>query len=120
MGETHMVRAGAISALLAVMLGAFGAHSLEARLIANDTLDVWKTASHYHLIHSLAMLLPWSHTGKRIAPVWLFALGVLIFSGSLYLLCITGQKWLGAITPIGGLSFMAGWLLIALRAGKQK
>lgn len=99
---------------LAVALGAFGAHAAKGRLEANATTDVWKTAALYHLVHAVAMLvlaLP-AHISR--APVWLFASGIVIFSGSLYALALTNVRWLGAITPLGGLCFLAGWAWLAI------
>lgn len=104
---------------LAVGLGAFGAHGLRTRLTA-DMLDVYKTAVLYHFLHAVGMLivsiLP--KTGAISEPdagtvCWLLIVGILVFSGSLYLLAITGQRTLGAITPIGGLAFIAAWAWLA-------
>jgi uncharacterized membrane protein YgdD (TMEM256/DUF423 family) len=100
---------------LAVGLGAFGAHGLRDKLDAYS-MDVWNKAVFYHFIHSLGMLI--ASLMPRISPVseyacWAFAAGILIFSGSLYLLAVTGVRTLGAITPIGGLCFIAAWLLLA-------
>lgn len=102
------------SGFLAVVLGAFGAHGLEQRLDA-DALTTWATAVDYHMYHSLALLLV-AVIDRRLAPStlvtaagYLFVLGIVIFSGSLYLLSVSGLSWLGAITPIGGLAFLAGW-----------
>jgi len=98
---------------LAVAAGAFGAHGLKARVGA-DLLDVWQTAAHYHLLHSVALLalaLFASISGRSIhLPASLFGAGILIFSGSLYLLVLTDTRALGAVTPIGGLLLIAGWL----------
>jgi len=94
---------------LAVALGAFGAHSLKGTLIANDTVDAWNKAVLYHLAHAVGLLaLSLNGTANRGAFYLLLA-GVAIFSGSLYVLAITNVRWLGAITPIGGLCFLAGW-----------
>ncbi len=110
--------AGSLAAALAVVLGAFGAHALKARLGA-DLLAVWRTAVEYHFYHALALLavgLLLMHFPGSAAVRWagvLFAAGVLVFSGSLYLLALSGLRWLGAVTPLGGLAFIAGWLLLA-------
>ena len=109
---------GSTSALLAVLLGAFGAHSLKNKLSA-DMLAIFQTGVQYHFYHSLGLLavgfiatqLPVSSTLKWSG--WLMFVGIVIFSGSLYLLSITGVRWLGAITPIGGVAFIAGWALLA-------
>jgi uncharacterized membrane protein YgdD (TMEM256/DUF423 family) len=107
----------AIAALLlalAVMLGAFGAHGLKDRLDAYS-MDVYQKAVFYHFIHALGMLAV-SLAPRTANLVWVNVLlltGILIFSGSLYLLAITGVRTLGAITPLGGISFIAAWLLLA-------
>ena len=96
-----------------VILGAFGAHALETRLAA-DQLASWRTAVQYHLIHSavLAALALFAARGERRIrlPAWLFGLGITLFSGSIYLLVLTGQRWLGPLTPMGGLCLIAGWI----------
>ncbi|HEY5707362.1 MAG TPA: DUF423 domain-containing protein [Terrimicrobiaceae bacterium] len=97
---------------LGVALGAFGAHQLATLLAANQTSSIWQTAVLYHLVHAVAAL--WA--GDRNATVvWIWAAGVLVFSGSLYLLAVTNIRWLGAITPIGGLLFLGGWLLVVIK-----
>jgi uncharacterized membrane protein YgdD (TMEM256/DUF423 family) len=110
---------GAILMALGVALGAFGAHGLRDRLDAYS-MSVYEKAVFYHFIHSLGLLivsyLPKTGTFSVSAASNVCALlliGVVIFSGSLYLLAVTGNRWLGAITPIGGLSFIAAWLLLA-------
>lgn len=114
---------GSISAGLAVALGAFGAHGLKARLTP-DLLQTFETGVRYHLYHALALLAVafalsrWSSTGLPAAAGWLFLAGTVLFSGSLYLLAVTGAKWLGAITPLGGVAFIAGWVCLALAAGR--
>lgn len=108
---------GAGFGAMGVVLGAFGAHGLKARVSA-EMLAVWETGARYHLIHALALLATawaaerWPGVWTSAAG-WLFVAGILIFSGSLYLLAWTGARALGAITPIGGLCFIAGWLLLA-------
>jgi uncharacterized membrane protein YgdD (TMEM256/DUF423 family) len=101
-----------ILGFLGVALGAFGAHQLATLLATNQTASIWQTAVLYHLVHAVAAL--WA-ASRNSTVVWIWAVGVLVFSGSLYLLAITNVRWLGAITPIGGLLFLAGWLLVALR-----
>ncbi len=97
-----------------VALGAFGAHALKGTLQANDTTEIWKTAVLYHLIHALALLvLAVLPTASRFASN-LFIAGIVFFSGSLYLLALTNVKWLGAITPLGGLCFLAGWFCLVI------
>ena len=103
---------------LAVALGAFGSHALREKL-TDHYLEVYKTAVLYHFIHALGLfVVAWLSTqtqDSKINLAGIFMLtGIILFSGSLYLLSITGQKWLGAITPLGGLSFLCAWLLIFL------
>jgi len=102
---------------LAVILGAFGAHGLRARLDP-AALDIWRTAVLYHLVHA-AVLLGVALAGERLRAArvacWLFCVGVLVFSGTLYLLALGGPRWLGAVTPVGGVAFLGGWA--ALIAG---
>ena len=105
----------AINGALAVMAGAFAAHGLKARLSA-DALSVFETGARYHMYHALAMALAALVSQKRAAT--LFLAGICLFSGSLYLLALTDLGLLGAITPIGGLCFIAGWGLLAWRAFK--
>jgi len=110
----------AVSALLAVAAGAFGAHALKARLPA-DLLAVFETGARYQMFHALGLLAAaWAVT-RWPGPAatwsgWLFVGGTLVFSGSLYLLAITGARWLGAVTPLGGLAFLAGWGALAWSA----
>ena len=114
---------GAVFGLLAVAAGAFGAHGLKNRL-SPDMLEVFKTGALYQMFHALALLAAaWvaSHptTGRLGATAgWFFIAGIIIFSGSLYLLALTGARWWGAITPIGGVAFMIGWGLLAAAALK--
>jgi uncharacterized membrane protein YgdD (TMEM256/DUF423 family) len=107
-------RIAALFGASGVALGAFGAHGLQAVLAANGTGDLWKTASLYHLIHAVALL--WA-AGHKIS-CRLFASGILIFSGSLYLLAVTNLKWLGAVTPVGGLLLIAGWVTTAFKSAE--
>jgi len=113
---------GSILALLAVGAGAFGAHALRSRL-SPDMLATFEVANRYHMYHALGLLaVAWAGTrwpgGTVTAAGWLFLAGAVLFSGSLYLLSLTGQRWLGAITPLGGLAFLAGWAMLALAAWK--
>lgn len=113
----YLLVLGALNSALAVMLGAFGAHGLKARVDAT-LLEVWGTASQYHLYHALALLVvgllarQLGASGLLVAG-WILFAGMLIFSGSLYVLVLSGQKWLGAITPLGGLTLIVGWLWLA-------
>lgn len=107
-------RIAAISGFLAVALGAFGAHGLKATLANHGTMDIWEKAVFYHFVHTVMLFLLAQRPVVTIGPWLSFALGVLIFSGSLYILALTNMKWLGAITPLGGLSFMVGWGWLAI------
>jgi uncharacterized membrane protein YgdD (TMEM256/DUF423 family) len=114
---------GALFGLSGVMIGAFGAHGLKALLTA-DQLAIYHTGVDYQFVHALALLLLGALAQHQTPKAWqlaatLFIAGVFIFSGSLYLLVLTDIAWLGAVTPIGGVSFIAGWaaLLWGLRGG---
>jgi uncharacterized membrane protein YgdD (TMEM256/DUF423 family) len=109
----------AISGFLVVMLGAFGAHALETRILP-EMLEVWNTSVQYHMFHTAALiglaLLQREHpapAGLNIVS-YLFIAGLVLFCGSLYVLALTGARWLGMITPLGGLLFLAAWLQMAL------
>lgn len=105
-----------------VMLGAFGAHALEARL-EDAALASWRTAVQYQLIHSVALLalcVGSADAGPRIQlPAWLFSIGIALFSGSIYLLVLTTLRWPGPLTPLGGLCFIAGWASLATLARRD-
>jgi len=113
MNSSTAFRISAFLGFVAVALGAFGAHGLHDMLVKNDTLAVWEKAAHYHLVHALVLLFVASREPLRKYAWFLFFFGVLIFSGSLYVLAFTGVRWLGAITPIGGLCLLGGWLALA-------
>ncbi|MCK5880470.1 MAG: DUF423 domain-containing protein [Sinobacterium sp.] len=123
MSYSLMIKFAALSGFLAVALGAFGAHGLKQHL-SDDMMAVYQTAVQYQFIHTLALLLvalllvqfP-SVSLLRWAGI-AFVAGILIFSGSLYVLSLSGIKWLGAITPIGGVGFLAGWILLLFAAFK--
>lgn len=117
MNSSTALRIAAVFGFLAVALGAFGAHGLKDLLEANKTTEIWHTAALYHLVHSVVLLALACAVRGRIpsGPYLCFAIGVIIFSGSLYALAITNIRGLGAITPFGGLSLLAGWLWIAIR-----
>lgn len=113
---------GGIFAGVAVALGAFGAHGLRDKL-AVDMLQTFETAVRYQMYHAIALfvvafaLSRWqATTGLSTIAGWLFVAGIILFSGSLYLLSVTGVRWLGAITPLGGVAFIAGWVLLVLAA----
>ena len=112
---------GSLSGGLAVAFGAFGAHALRARLTP-ELLTTFETGVRYQMYHALALLalalamtrVPAS--GLLNVAGWLFVIGTFLFSGSLYLLCFTKKRWLGAVTPFGGLAFIAGWICLAMAA----
>jgi uncharacterized membrane protein YgdD (TMEM256/DUF423 family) len=109
---------GSMSAFLAVAAGAFGAHGLRAR-VTPEMLAVFETGARYHMYHALALLAAgwaaerWPGTATTAAG-WLFVVGTVVFSGSLYAMVLTGHRWLGAVTPIGGVAFLAGWAALAV------
>jgi uncharacterized membrane protein YgdD (TMEM256/DUF423 family) len=114
---------GAVSACIAVAAGAFGAHALKSPLAA-DMLAVFEVGARYQMYHALALLAcAWAVTkwpGTLVSAAgWLFILGTLLFSGSLYVLSLTGLRWLGAITPLGGIALLAGWICLAAAAIKS-
>ena len=108
--------AGAVLGFLGVAAGAFGAHGLRGAL-APDRLEIFETAVRYQLIHALALLAV-PILGAAGAG-WAFLAGTIIFSGSLYLLVLTDQRWLGAVTPIGGVVMLAGWVLLAVAVARR-
>lgn len=115
--------AAAIAGFLGVALGAFGAHGLKAALEAGGSTETWKTAVLYQLVHAVALLAltGWRDasgaTSGRIAGLWVA--GIVLFSGSLYWLALGGPRFLGPVTPLGGVAFLAGWLLLAWNAWRQ-
>ncbi len=115
--ERVFATAGALSALIAVAAGAFGAHSLRQK-IPPDLLALFETAARYQMYHALALLATaWAWSQWRGAAIciagWAFMVGTILFSGSLYLLALTDGRWLGAITPLGGIALIAGWGALA-------
>ena len=112
------VVAGALLAAAAVGAGAFGAHALSAR-VTPDRLATWETAARYHLFHAMALVLlgviadRWPAAQLEMAG-WLFTAGIVIFGGTVYALALGGPRWLGAVTPIGGLALIAGWVVLAV------
>lgn len=109
------IRMAAILGALAVGLGAFGAHGLKDVLARNGTAAIWQTAVFYHFIHAVMLYVLADRTGRSAGPWLSFLVGILIFSGSLYTLALTNIRWLGAITPLGGVSFIVGWAWLAVR-----
>lgn len=119
MTNTLAVRLAALMGFLAVTLGAFGAHGLEKVLVENKTLEIWKTAVFYHFIHTVMLFLLAQRQPVRTGPWLSFFVGIVIFSGSLYLLAVSNARWLGMITPVGGLSLMIGWGWLLVGAGRS-
>lgn len=123
MGRLFLVMAGGAGAA-GVLLGAFGAHALRARLTP-DLLEVWQTAVQYHLWHALALLgvgillLQQPHARWLAAAGWAFLAGLVIFSGSLYVMALTGWRGLGAVTPVGGLALIAAWIMLSVGAWRS-
>lgn len=108
-------RIAALVMFAAVGLGAIGSHALEGRLEAAERVGTWDTAVLYHLIHGVALLVIAGLGAHLRKPWWCLLIGTVLFSGSLYVLCLTGMKWLVAITPFGGVSLTLGWLWLAIR-----
>jgi uncharacterized membrane protein YgdD (TMEM256/DUF423 family) len=110
-------------AFTGVAMGAFGAHAVRGK-IADDLLAIYQTGVLYHLVHALALwasVLAARTSGAKIElAAGLFAAGIVLFSGSLYLLALTGQRWLGAVTPLGGLCFLAGWVSAGIALSKPR
>ena len=121
--ERLFLALGAISAFVGVAAGAFGAHGLKSRLSA-EMLAIFETGVRYQMYHAFALLfVAWASarfSGSLLTTAgWLFVVGTLLFSGSLYLLSLTETRWLGAITPLGGVAFLGGWLCLAWAALKS-
>jgi uncharacterized membrane protein YgdD (TMEM256/DUF423 family) len=115
--------AGALLAAAAVAAGAFGAHALSARLTP-ERLATWETAARYHFYHALALIAvgiigrQWAAPGAGAAG-WLFLVGIAIFGGTVYALALGAPRWLGAITPLGGLAMIAGWVVLAVAVARS-
>jgi len=118
MGKFFLATGGILMAL-AVMFGAFGAHALKSR-IAADMMEIFQTGVQYHVYHALGLLavgvlaLHFPDSGYLRWAGWLMLAGILLFSGSLYLLSMSGIRWLGAVTPLGGVSFIFAWILLVI------
>ncbi len=126
MTGSFWIKLGAISGFLAVTMGAFGAHGLEKQLAATGRADNFETAARYQMYHALALLvlgllvsIGKPSTAANVAG-WSFFAGSLIFSVSLYILALTGERWLGAITPFGGVGMLVGWVALAIAAGSTQ
>ena len=121
----NTIGVGALFAFAGVALGAFGAHALEGKVKPED-LPIWETAVRYHMYHALALMavgviqqLPaLSQSALLTLSAALFSAGIVVFSGSLYLLVMTDRRWLGAVTPLGGLLLLAGWIVLAWGVGR--
>jgi uncharacterized membrane protein YgdD (TMEM256/DUF423 family) len=117
--SSHLIALAAINGFLVVSIGAFGAHALQARLAETGMLSTFETGVLYHMFHTAALLavalLSVLATESRLlsTSAYLFLLGIVLFSGSLYALSLSGISWLGAITPLGGLAFLAAWGCLA-------
>lgn len=123
MQNTGFIKLAAVLGAVAVAIGAFGAHGLEAVLTRNGRIETFETAVKYHFYHALAILLVGIMLGflqenkKLKASAYSFLAGIIVFSGSLYFLSLTNIRWLGAITPVGGLAFILGWILLFYGSG---
>lgn len=104
-----MTRLAAALCFLAVALGAFGAHALKSTIESHGLVDVWNKAVLYHFVHAIALVLLALHGAANRGAWWLLFAGIFLFSGSLYTMALTNVRGLGAITPLGGLCFLAGW-----------
>ena len=111
----NWVLIGSLVALLGVAAGAFGAHGLKSHLTA-ERMEIFEVAVRYQMYHAIGLVLAGILDAQQAG--WCFAGGILIFSGSLYLLVLTEQRWLGGVTPAGGLLFLLGWLLLAIQSKK--
>ena len=114
MTNTTATRTAAALSALAVTLGAFGAHGLKELLAQNGTAAIWDKTVFYHFIHTVMLFVLAQRQPLKAGPWWCFFSGIVIFSGSLYLLAVTNMHWLGAITPVGGVSLIAGWIWLSL------
>ena len=114
MTNSSASRVAAALGLLAVVLGAFGAHGLKEVLARNNMAGVWERAVFYHFIHAVMLFILAGRAPVRMLAWFGFLTGILLFSGSLYLMAITNLRWLGAITPFGGVSFLVGWVCLII------
>jgi uncharacterized membrane protein YgdD (TMEM256/DUF423 family) len=111
------LRLAAVSGFLVVALGAFGAHGLKSVLQTHQTLDIWEKAVLYHALHTLVLLALAMQAVVSKGAVISFVVGIVLFSGSLYVLAVTNMRWLGAVTPLGGVGFLLGWAWLFFTAG---
>ena len=120
----NFLKIAAISAAIAIALGAFGSHALNDRLVAEGMLEAWKTAVLYHLVHSVALFSLAFRSGgiqsrQSTIAAWTWLAGILLFSGSLYGLALGGPSILGPVTPLGGLSLIVGWVALAFSSASE-
>ncbi|MGA9452748.1 MAG: DUF423 domain-containing protein [Verrucomicrobiia bacterium] len=118
MNATLAARIAAATGLLAVVLGAFGAHGLKELLAQNGTAAIWEKAVFYHFIHAAMLFVLAERKPFPAVAWWSFLVGIFFFSGSLYLLSVTNAHWLGVITPAGGVSLLLGWAWLIISAGQ--
>lgn len=114
MSALTLFRIAAALCFVAVALGAFGAHALKANLESSGMLDAWNKAVLYHFLHAIALMALALHGAGNRTACLLLAAGILLFSGSLYAMALTNIRWLGAITPLGGICFLAGWAWLVI------
>jgi uncharacterized membrane protein YgdD (TMEM256/DUF423 family) len=120
MSKATATRIAAATGFLAVALGAFGAHGLKEVLAQNGTAAIWQTAVNYHLIHALMLFVLAGREPIVACAWWCFLAGIVVFSGSLYLLAVTNAHWFGALTPFGGVSLLAGWAWLFINAAQSR
>ena len=120
MNPATATRIAAAAGLVAVALGAFGAHGLKGLLAQNGTAAIWEKAVFYHLIHAVMLFVLAERKPFPAVAWWSFLAGIMIFSGSLYLLALTNVRWLGAVTPVGGVGLIVGWAVLLLCSKLQK
>ena len=120
MTDRLAIRIAALAGGLAVALGAFGAHGLKETLTRFGTGATWEKAVLYHFVHALMLFLLATRRPLPRGPWFSFLTGIILFSGSLYLLALTNLRWLGAVTPLGGLSFLLGWLWLIISPGSSR
>jgi uncharacterized membrane protein YgdD (TMEM256/DUF423 family) len=119
MTNSTALRIAAALGFLAVALGAFGAHGLKELLARNGTAAIWEKAVFYHFLHAVMLFLIAGRVPLQKVPWLSFLIGILIFSGSLYMLAVTNVRWLGAVTPFGGISFLVGWACLVINPFKK-
>ena len=119
MTSAWCLRLAALSGFVVVALGAFGAHGLKPTLETHQTLAIWEKAVLYHAVHTLVLLALAAQSHIPLGAVVSFLCGIALFSGSLYVLAVTNLRWLGALTPLGGVAFLLGWVWLLVTAGAK-